>query len=98
MKKKKYIIIAVGVAVILGATAFGIHFASKPSLPNTYAELIALPPEKIEQVDIALMNLLCAEGLPGTENLNIACSLQTRVNIRKNSSPGGTGKVGAAWC
>ncbi len=71
MKKKKYIIIALGSAIILGATAFGFYFASKSSLPKSYAELTALPPDKIEQVDIALMNLLCAEGLPGAEKLNI---------------------------
>lgn len=71
MKKKKNIITALGCVIIAGATAFGIHLASKPSSPKTYAELIALSPERIEQVDIALMNLLCAEGLPGAENLNI---------------------------
>lgn len=71
MKKKRNIIIALGCAIVLGATAFGIHFASKPSLPKTYAELTALSPEKLEQVDIALMNLLCAEGLLGAENLEI---------------------------
>lgn len=71
MKKKKNIIIALSCAIVLGATAFGLHFASKPSLPQTYAELTALSSDKIEQVDIALMNLLCAEGLPGSENINI---------------------------
>jgi hypothetical protein len=71
MKKKRNIIIALGWAIVLGATAFGIYFVIKPSFPKTYAELTALSPDEIEQVDIALMNLLCAEGLPGAEHLNI---------------------------
>jgi hypothetical protein len=35
------------------------------------AQLLALPPEQLEKVDIARMNLLCAEGLRGAENLNL---------------------------
>ncbi|MCO5053173.1 MAG: hypothetical protein M9920_12820 [Verrucomicrobiae bacterium] len=31
--------------------------------PRTLAELLALPPDQLEKVDIALINLLCAEGL-----------------------------------
>jgi hypothetical protein len=33
-------------------------------------ELLASPPSQIGQYDIAILNLLCAEGLPGAENLN----------------------------
>ena len=40
-------------------------------MPETYAELTSLPTGKLEQLDIALMNLLCAEGLPGAENLDV---------------------------
>jgi tetratricopeptide (TPR) repeat protein len=36
-----------------------------------------LPRDRIESCDIALMNLLCAEGLRGAENLNVADSLAT---------------------
>lgn len=39
--------------------------------PRTLKELLALPPDQIERCDIGLMNLLCAEGLPGAENLNV---------------------------
>lgn len=39
--------------------------------PGTLAELLALPPDQIEKVDIARMNLLCAEGLRGSEDLDI---------------------------
>lgn len=42
-----------------------------PLHPRTLKELLALPPDKIEQCDVGLMNLLCAEELPGAENLNV---------------------------
>lgn len=34
-------------------------------------ELLKLTPEELDQVDIAEMNLLCATGLPGAEDINI---------------------------
>jgi len=37
--------------------------------PRSLAELLALPPDQLEKVDIARMNLLCAEGLRGSEDL-----------------------------
>ena len=43
--------------------------------PKTLAELLALPPAQIEQVDLALVNLLCAEGLRGSEDLDVKQSL-----------------------
>jgi hypothetical protein len=39
--------------------------------PHTLAELLALPPDQLEKVDIALINLLCAEGLRGSEELDL---------------------------
>jgi hypothetical protein len=48
--------------------------ATKPAdfrQPTTFAELVALKPDELGSVDIGLMNLLCAEGLPGAENLNV---------------------------
>lgn len=39
--------------------------------PKTLTELLALPPDQLEKVDIALINLLCAEGLRGSENLDV---------------------------
>jgi hypothetical protein len=45
--------------------------------PRTLAELLALKPAELERVDIARMNLLCAEGLPGAETLNVDASLAT---------------------
>lgn len=38
--------------------------------------LVMLSPGQLEGVDIATMNLVCAEGLPGNENLNVAEALQ----------------------
>ena len=45
--------------------------------PTTLAELLALPTDQLEKVDIARMNLLCAEGLRGSENLNVEECLRT---------------------
>lgn len=39
--------------------------------PKTLSELLALPPDQIEKVDVALINLLCAEGLHGSEDLDV---------------------------
>ena len=39
--------------------------------PRTLAELLALKPEELERVDIGLMNLLCAEGLTGSESADV---------------------------
>jgi len=71
MNKKRNSIIAMLCAVVLGAIASIIHCLSRPPYPQTYVELTALSPEELEQIDIALVNLLSAEGLPGAENLNI---------------------------
>lgn len=45
--------------------------------PTTLAELLALPPDQLENVDIALISLLCAEGLLGADNLNVQGCLET---------------------
>src|SRR5271167_1890296 len=39
--------------------------------PETLKELLALSPAELEHCDIARMNLLCAEGLPGAGRLNV---------------------------
>lgn len=41
------------------------------------ADLLALPADQLARLDIALVNLLCAEGLPGAEGLNIRACLAT---------------------
>jgi hypothetical protein len=45
--------------------------------PATLNGLLALSPDELERCDIARMNLLCAEALPGAENLNVAECLAT---------------------
>jgi len=53
----------IGAAAAIGSTS------SKQ--PKTPEELLALSPAELEHYDIARMNLLCAEGLPGAEGLNL---------------------------
>jgi hypothetical protein len=45
--------------------------------PQTLEQLLALPPDQLEGVDIARLDLLCAEGLPGSEHLDVEKSVQT---------------------
>jgi hypothetical protein len=51
--------------------------AKTSATPRTLDELLALPPSELNDIDIALMNLLCADGLPGAENLNVEQYLAT---------------------
>ena len=39
--------------------------------PRTLATLLGLPSDQLEKVDMARMNLLCAEGLAGSEQLDV---------------------------
>ena len=45
--------------------------------PATLKELLALSPADWEKCDLARMNLLCAEGLPGSEDLKVDDTLTT---------------------
>jgi len=52
--------------------------ASKPfRAPTTLDELANMTPAQLDHCDIALMNLLCTQGLPGAENVNIPQMLAT---------------------
>lgn len=46
-------------------------------VPQSLREVLALAPDDLASLDIALVNLLCAEGLPGAEELNIPACLVT---------------------
>jgi hypothetical protein len=80
-KKKFRRLILVAVAFIAVSVFAWIYFHPKtksilaaahdPSKPRTLKELMALSPADLDKVDIGLMNLLCAEGLPGSENLDV---------------------------
>ena len=48
-----------------------------PEVPPTLNQLLVLSSSEIERCDIALLNLLCTQGLPGTEGLNITNCLLT---------------------
>ena len=53
--------------------AIPIAIFAGPEVPEeslTLEELIKLPEDDLAQVDIAAMNLACAVGLPGSENLD----------------------------
>jgi len=39
------------------------------NVPQTFADLITLTPEELAEIDLARVNLLCASGLPGAEEL-----------------------------
>jgi hypothetical protein len=47
-----------------------------PALPKSYYELLAMSPEELARIDIAVMNLLCVQGLPGAEKLDIPAALK----------------------
>ncbi len=44
--------------------------------PRTLKELLALSTEQLERCDVGLMNLLCAEGLPGAQQLDVQDGLK----------------------
>ncbi len=45
--------------------------------PLTYQALLKLSPELLDKVDVGTMDLLCAQGLPGSENLDVGANLST---------------------
>jgi hypothetical protein len=45
--------------------------------PTNLAQLLSLPPEQLEKVDLARIDLLLAEGLPSSENLDVEQCLKT---------------------
>lgn len=55
----------------LSKTFAGNSIVSKSHEVRSLYQLLALSPAEVNNVDIGLMNLLCAERLPGAENVNI---------------------------
>lgn len=53
------------------AKSIATNSVEKFKQPATLAELLKLPPEQLEKVDIAVLNLLCAEGLRGSDRLDM---------------------------
>lgn len=76
MKLKGYIIGCVTILIAVGGIALAYQQTRKPKIPKTFEELIQLSEDEIENFDIARMNLLCAKGLPGSEDLEIETCIQ----------------------
>jgi hypothetical protein len=70
-KRRLTILVCFALLIFLNA------FASDFKQPTSLKELLALPPADLEKCDLARMNLLCAEGLPGSEDLKIDDTLAT---------------------
>ncbi len=77
------VIFALGVGVAFSGISAFPHFnpdvaeiqPAASTQPQSHYALLAMKPEQLGQVDFALMNLLCAGGLPGSENLDIRATL-----------------------
>jgi len=81
LPRLRAVALAFGFGVVLTAGGFLIYSAKSapaslqaPSVqkPGTLEQLLAMSPDKLAEVDIAEMNLLCATGLPGSEGLDEA--------------------------
>lgn len=84
MIRKKYRWFIIGLVVIFVAAYCVAFIHSQRSIstcqsivPKNLDALLALSNEEIQKVDIAVINLLCAEGLPGSENIDIEHCLKT---------------------
>ena len=53
------------------------HPDNIPSSTSSFLDLVAKTPRELAHVDIAEMNLLCAQGLPGAEKLDVHRCLKT---------------------
>lgn len=70
-------ILAGGIFSVVMATPKGYAEPGAFSQPTTFAELSSIKADGLEKVDMARMNLLCASGLPGTENMDVASCIST---------------------
>jgi hypothetical protein len=79
------IIVIIGVGVLFARSGPGPESpaAAPPSLYPTLAELLAMSPADLGKADVALMNLRCAENLPGSEGLDVRATLHTLDEIAK---------------
>jgi len=75
--------IAVGVLGTAGAQALRSRATpaanppgSAKATPTSYFDLLAMSPDELAKVDIALMNLVCAKDLPGAENMDVPAILK----------------------
>lgn len=74
--------VAIGVAGLAGVQALRtgnkVVSTSQPAktMVTSYYDLLSMSPDELAKVDLALMNLLCAKGLPDAENLDIPAILK----------------------
>jgi len=75
---KKHILLASSLLMGICVLALAAHLLRyAPVEPQTLSELLDLQEDKLARVDIARMNLLCATGLPNSENIKLNDYLQT---------------------
>src|SRR2546421_580520 len=68
--------LSVAVVVLLGRCSD----RSPTSIVNaraSHGELLSMPPEELAKMDIAFVNLRCAQSLPGADNLDVEKCLNT---------------------
>ena len=70
------VLIAAAVLLVIRVVSDKKADAAQQNL-RSMEQLLAMPAEQLAQVDIARMNLLCATGLPGAEDLDIDKCLAT---------------------
>ena len=84
----RYVLICLVSIIIAVSVTLFVTRADEPATPTVVVdsntkkfpsldELLTLPPEKLGDYGIAEMNLICAVGLPGSENLDIEHCLAT---------------------
>lgn len=72
MISKRTIVGIVVATIVLFGVVLGREFSREADvLPQTFDEMVQLPDEAIERLDVARINLLCAKGLPGSEGLDV---------------------------
>lgn len=79
-RKLKFSIAAIALAttIAFGETnSVSLTSTNFPLTPTNLVQMLALPPDQLEKVDIARIDLLCAEGLKGSENLDVQENLET---------------------
>ena len=78
MVTKKHVLLASLLLMAACVLAVAVHLLRyAPVEPHTLSELLDLREDKLVRVDIARMNLLCATGLPNSENIKLEEYLQT---------------------
>ena len=83
------LVLAAGVAIWhrdTNTSKVNAAFSQKPADEKwNLAALLALTPSQLGELDVGLVNLLCAEGLRGSENLDLAKSLGRLDEMAKRS-------------